>query len=342
MRVRFSLWVFPARLGASPACRSAVTVAALAALLLAPGALAQTAAPTLDLVVERAGRYVVEYGEKMSVVIGVERYAQWMQKEEFARPVVRTLVSEFALVRVKDDWLGFRDVFDVDGKPVSDHQDRLQKLFVELPANAVDQGRRIAEESARHNMGAIQRNFNVPTTALFFLHPTNQSRFKFKKVGEDRIDSIPVWKVRYEEIRKPTIIKTSAGNDMPVTGTMWVDPLEGRILKTHMQIVSEVHVGADHPGMVNDPGGFGALQKPPAPTSDAWAGSRRKSSASITVTYKQEPRLGALVPAEMLETYEGMTRSAFTGNESPTKINCRATYSDFRRFETSARVGVPK
>ena len=69
---------------------------------------------------------------------------------------------------------------------------------------------------------------------------------------------------------------------------------------------------------------------------------RVRSSASITVTYKEEPTLGMLVPDKMLETYEGPSVNAFTGNEEVNKINCSATYSDFKRFETSGRVVPPK
>jgi hypothetical protein len=51
--------------------------------------------------------------------------------------------------------------------------------------------------------------------------------------------------------------------------------------------------------------------------------------------------MGLLVPAEMLETYEAPAVNRFTGREEISRINCRATYSDFKRFETGARV-VPK
>jgi VWFA-related protein len=297
------------------------------------------AATTVGEIIERAGRYVAEYGQQMSLIIGVERYAQWMQNEDAPRPVSRQIVSEFALVRTKDDWDGFRDVYEVDGKPVADRQDRLLKLFTETPAVAAQQGRQIANESARYNMGSIQRNFNVPTTALFFVKADNQARFTFRKDGEDSIDGVAVWKVRYEETRKPTIIRTASGKDMPVHGTLWIDPVQGRVLKTHMEITSEAMLTADHGAMSNNPGGY--LGNAPA-AQTRWGDNRRvNTSASITVTYRQEPRWGLLVPAEMLETYEGPTRSAFTGNESVSKINCRATYSDFKRFETGGRV-VPK
>ena len=81
-----------------------------------------------------------------------------------------------------------------------------------------------------------------------------------------------------------------------------------------------------------------------AVTADRERGATRrvKTSASITVTYAFEPKLGILVPAEMLETYEAPMRSAFTGEDNMTKVNCRATYSDFKRFETSGRLVVPK
>jgi VWFA-related protein len=330
---------------AQPQPAAAPTVAAATPPATPPVAAATPAiaraapARTVEEAVERAGRYIVDYGGQMSLVIGIERYAQWMQREDFIRPVTRQLVSEFALVRVKDDWLGFRDVYEVDGKPVSDRQDRLEKLFLQSPSAAVDQGRQIAQESARYNMGAIQRNFNVPTTALFFLQPANLARFRFRKSGEDSIDGVPVWKVGYEETRKPTIIRTSAGKDMPLKGTMWIDPTDGRVLKTHMEIISEARLSGARPS--SDPGGFGDLQSSPQRRG---AGDVRRvnTSASITVTYRLEPKFGLLVPSVMLETYEGPTLSQFTGEESVTKINCRATYSDFKRFETSGRVVIPK
>ena len=48
------------------------------------------------------------------------------------------------------DFASFRDVFDVDGRPVRDRDQRLQKLFLSAPAaTAIDQAQRIADESAR-------------------------------------------------------------------------------------------------------------------------------------------------------------------------------------------------
>ncbi len=208
---------------------------------------AETPAANADELVERARGWLLKYAEELSIVIGVERYAQYMGGEGFSRAYGRQFVSEFALVRTKDDWLGFRDVFEIDGKPVPDRQDRLRKLFLDAPDSAVAQARRISDESARYNLGAIQRNFNVPTMALFFLHPTNAGRFQFRKDGEERIDGHHVWKIRYQETRAPTIIRTSAGKDMPVTGEFWIDANSGAVLKTHMQLEVEAAMGGPGP-----------------------------------------------------------------------------------------------
>jgi hypothetical protein len=61
------------------------------------------------------------------------------------------------------------------------------------------------------------------------------------------------------------------------------------------------------------------------------------SSASVTVTYREESRLGLLVPAEMLETYEGPRLNGMDNTIGTTKINCRATYSGFHRIEPRSR-----
>jgi len=100
---------------------------------------ASTSRPSAAELVQRARAYVVGYGAALSLVIGVERYRQWVENSESdpavridrVRPWTRETVSEFALVRITDDWLGYRDVFQVDGKTVNDRQDRLRQLFEE-------------------------------------------------------------------------------------------------------------------------------------------------------------------------------------------------------------------
>lgn len=291
----------------------------LAAALLAASAAAQTRSPRLSEVMKRVGSYVESYGRQMSVIVGTERYVQWSEgpKAE-AVPVTRQLVSEFALMRVEDDWIGFRDVHEVDGKPVGERQDRLRSLFLDSPANALAQLRRIADESARYNIGRVQRNINTPTMALTFVQGSHQARSKFRKENEGLLNTQSVWVIAYEEKQVPTIVRAPGGESRPATGTIWVDPAEGRVFRTHVEIVTELKQ----------------------------AGRRVRSTSSVTVDYGYDDRLGLLVPREMRESYVAPSVSgnadSSSGREELTRIGCRATYSDYRRFETSGRVVIPK
>jgi len=292
----------------------------------------------VDALVSRARRYVVDYGAELSLVIGVERYRQWVRNSDTPqmasdtgdRPQTRETLAEFALIRVQDDWLGYRDVFQVDGKPVANRQDRLQRLFVQSPGTAVEMGRKIADESARYNVGGLRRNFNIPTMALFFLHPTNASRFQFELAATDLLDGVRVARVRYRETLEPTIIRTATGKNLPVSGTFWIEPATGRVLKTALEVTSEARVNTV-------PTAIDRYSAPP-PLTDG----RIETFSRVTTSYRVEERLGLLVPTEMVEEYQGVTAIRGSGVDRITRINCRATYSDFKRFETGGRVVIQK
>ena len=307
--------------------RTAFRHAAVVTLLVGGGVAAEqpasSPAPARNVreLVARAGRSVVDYGEKMSLVVGLERYTQWMHGAGATQPKMRTLVSEFALVRAADDWVGFRDVLNVDGVAVEDRRDRLLTLLLNRSNDGLLQGRRIADESARYNLGAVQRNFNTPTMALFFLHPENQARFRYTKEGEDTVDGTRVWSVKYKETGRPTIVRTTTGRDVPASGMFWIDPASGRVFRTRMELRAEIEQSA----ALDNPGGSHAPVQ---------------ATVSITVGYKADARFGLLLPSEMRESYEVAPPSRTAGRETLTTINCVATYSDFRTFETFGKLIV--
>ena len=281
----------------------------------------QAPARNVRELVARAGRYVVEYGEKASLVVGVEHYTQEARGAVESPPERRVLVSEFALVRAADDWVGFRDVFEVDGAAVQDRQDRLLTVLLGPSRDRLLQGRRIAEESARYNLGSIRRNFNTPTMALLFLHPKNHERFHFTKTGEETVDGARVWVVGYKETGRPTIVRTPEGRDVPASGTFWIEPSTGRVVRTRMDLHTELAQPDDA-----DP-----------------AGDRRapvKTTVGVTVSYSPDARFGLLLPSEMRESYEAVPARRGATRDASTTITCVATYSNFRTFETSGRVIV--
>jgi hypothetical protein len=256
----------------------------------------------LDGVLQRAGRYVANYGEQASLIIAVEHYSQHYQNARLGEPSERNLVAELALVKTSDaiGWVGFRDVVAVDGKPIRDRQDRLMALF-RAGTRDIAEARRIAEESARFNIGPTRRNFNDPTAALFFFLPGNQARFAFTRKGTTTIDGVEAVEIDFKERSTPTFVRTSDGHDVASHGTFWVVPTDGTVVRTRL-IVS----------------GFAGIG----------------SSARIEATFGRNERLGMWVPVTMTERCEGIPRSS-NRFANAASVTATATYGDFKRFQTS-------
>jgi hypothetical protein len=271
---------------------------------------------TLKRVVERLGRYVADYGERMSVLVGVEHYEQQIA-DTGAR---RSLVSEIAFIPTRGDWLAYRDVFEVDGQKIEGRTGRLQRLLLDWPQDGFDRARQIADESARYNLGDIQRNFNTPTMCLFAMRPANIERFKFKKAGEEQAGEHALWKVRFEEKDRPTIVRSPTGKSLPLTGYVWVRPSDGAVFKTEMEIKADV--ARPRPGSVS-----GTEEAP--------------VYAHVSVDYDLDSRLNTILPARMQDVYAGVA-SGRAGARAMSRVEGVASYSDFKRFETSSRLIISK
>lgn len=247
-------------------------------------------APALKDVLKSAAAYVDRFHQQLSRIVSEETYAQTVVNTRLTDSMLllpsRTLRSDLILVRSaeEDRFVELRDVFEVDGKPVRDRQARLERL---LGANSPAAGSQIAaiiRESARYNVGTIQRNVNTPLLALMFLQDNYQDRFTFRhltgeapvfKESRDReFNDAPVfrvstemWTIGYQERKNATVIRTPSGGNLPARGRFWIDPSTGAVL------ISEMIV--DGAGVI----------------------------ATITVSYQSEPLMGFLVPIEMRESY---------------------------------------
>jgi len=275
-------------------------------ILLARANAADTV-PTLETVLQRAAEYVTAFHRKLSRIVAEERYTQrsetiWSGKRSgTTKRAERVLLSDLLLVKPAgaDDWLQYRDVFEVDGERVRDRAERLPDLLADRSLSAAAQVERIRRESARYNLGSIERDVNVPVLAMRFLSPENQPRFAFKRAadrstaaasiapdvaGAFRVTA-EVWAVDYEEVRKPTLIRTLRNKDLPAHGRFWIEPDTGRVLLTELR-----------------------------------AGDK-SVRGTIDVSYQSEPLMGLLVPIEMREEYFDRSGAHITGV---------ATYGRFR------------
>jgi hypothetical protein len=180
--------------------------------------------------------YVAGYGEDAALFVGAERYDQRIELGPGAlRPHV--LKSEFALVRTGDavGWTGYRDVVEADGRQVADRRDRLQALLTGA-GDPRAEVRRIADESARFNVGPVMRNFNLPTTGLFFFHPARVGRFTFRSKGMKKVEGTPALQLEFVETARPTLVMKRDGTDVPVEGSVWVVPEDGTVVRTRVRL----------------------------------------------------------------------------------------------------------
>ena len=288
-----------------------------AALLLGLPAAAYAQEPALIEVLARAGEYVTRFSETLSGAVAEERYDQFTTiptARGFSRfpndggeRIRRRLRSDYLLVRPigADRYYGFRDVFEVDGRPVRDREERLSKLFLSPSASSDAQIQGILSDSARYNIGDVRRNFNVPTLALLFLASEYRPRFRYERAAADGPglglerpeEGGEQWVVAYREEWPTTLIRGRGRSNLPAAGRFWIEAATGRVLASELNVEDS------------------------------------ELSAVIAVRYAVDARLGHLVPAEMRERYEN--------HRQGTRVDGTATYSGFRRFQVQVTESEP-
>ncbi|HJU41877.1 MAG TPA: hypothetical protein VJ691_03650 [Vicinamibacterales bacterium] len=252
-------------------------------------------------VLARIASYVSAYQKQLIGIVAEEHYRQNVvnisrggrQSRQF-----RELRSDLLLVKLPDEeyWLQFRDVFEVDRKPVRDRDERLYKLFLTPTADARKQAETIQQESSRHNIGPVFRTINMPITALLFFEESHQRNLQIERLVannprrfEPLAQAEHVWRLGFTEVGRPTMVRGAGGKDIPSHGEIWVDSTTGRILQT--QLISE----------------DGAI-----------------IIADIHVNYGAAPGFTLLLPVAMREHYRVRVTES--------RIEGRAAYSKFRQF----------
>jgi hypothetical protein len=239
--------------------------------------------PELDVVLARVARYVDTYLAELGSVVAEENYHQILRRGTTVLQTRRTK-ADLLLLRADKDWIPFRDVFEVDGKPVRDREDRLRKLFLENPGQALAEGRRITEEGSRYNVGLVQRTINTPNVALSFFQSALLPAFRFERRGTDTVDGERVWRIDYTETGRPTQVKRgTTGEDLPSAGSIWVEPASGRIVRTLLKngdAGTAVEVSVRY--QPNDAIG---LWTPVRMEERYWSASGRRDTISSDATY---------------------------------------------------------
>jgi hypothetical protein len=279
--------------------------------------------PAVETIMARAGGYVSRFVEAFSNVVAAERYVQEVATEaplptamsgsRVAVTLARTrrdLRSDFLLLRAGGplEWRPFRDVFEVDGRTIRDRDDRLATLFLNPSPTAIEQAARIAQESARYNIGLAGRTVNTPILSLLFLQSHIQPRFRFELDRREAGVGPNVWRVAYTEVVVPTLIRGIAANDdrdLPSSGHYWIDTQTGRVARAELRL------------------------------------STATVTAAIVTNFRDDARFGIAVPVEMREQYQIAENPQ---RRQPARtVSGLARYDEFRRFDvhTDATLAAP-
>ena len=265
-------------------------------------------APTAEDVRDRLDAYLTRYQVELSTLVADERMSQHIGPTTSAnrrgfgeRSESRLLESEVAFVGLPGDagWLGFRRVVTVNGKALKDAGPPLAQLL-NGGYDDRDQAHLLLEQSASQNLGA-PRTTNLPNLPLELLHPRNRHRFGYRHDGYEKIRNIRTVRLVLNEQSTPTIIQRPEGGDMNSQVTAWVEQTTGRLIRAEVR-TSDVRIGV--------------LQ----------------FSNVVWVDFKDDAKLGLLVPAEMREEF--FVERYKSGNGS-------AKYTNYRKFQTVGRL-VPQ
>lgn len=293
-------------------------ITALWLLTLALGGVSRVNAaqePTLGQVLARTTEYVEELTTQLSGMVMEERYEQRSRGSATggfggagrdARER-RALRSDYLLFQPEgaERHYGFRDVFEVDGRHVRDREERLTRLFLDPSVTSETQVRGILTESARYNIGDVERSINTPTLALLFLRPAYKPRFKFERVTDtspglgvdEPEEAADVWVLAYQEAWPRTVLRAGDGGNLPAQGRFWIESETGRVLVSEL-IFEDSTV-----------------------------------DAIVTVKYALDEEMGHLVPVEMRERYGNRRRGS--------RVDGVASYSHFRRFQVEVEEAAP-
>lgn len=266
---------------------------------------------TLEDVLTTAADYVGRYEAELGAMIADERYDQKMSVPR-RRDARQRLDSHFLFLRLPgtNEWLGFRDVYALNGRQVRPRDDRLAALLIDPTADVSKRARAIVGGSSKYNLGRQDHTVNVPPLVLDWVTERVRPRLAFSKLGEERIRGVHTWRIGFKEISRPTLVRTPQGEDALSEGSYWIEPVAGRILET--ELISHVDIGPD------------ARFEPVAR-----ALAVRSVTSTVRVSYRPDARLSVLVPVEMREKLEVPPYGTAEGT---------AKYTNFRRFEATARI----
>lgn len=273
--------------------------------------------PSLETLLAAVRGYLIEYQHELSYVIADEAGTQRILRQipgVPGTPSSRNTKAEihFRVVPELGAWMAIRDVTAVDGVPVEKRAD----LRAELEKRGLaDVASDVKTYNSRFNIGRITRNFNEPTLALGLLDESRADTLTFTIRSRRTERGTRLVTLGFKEVPgdNPFVVDLQRGQ-APADGEIVLEEATGRIRRTRLRV---------------------AFETGPA-------------EAVLTTIYTRDDKLDLWVPSEFRETYEdgieGRSGSWLAGGRdnavatSFESIYCESKYSNFRRFQATARI----
>lgn len=210
--------------------RSAAVACAIA-LTFAAGARADD--ERLGQLLAAVARYVESYEPQLSTMVAEEDYHQEIRRRRDGEE--QRTVSDFLFLKLPGavNWVGFRDVYSVDGEPLREPQDRFREIL-QGGGDVAKQAAELAAESARFNIGSVVRSINVPTLVLGWLASEPQRRFEFELEGHKTVAGVRCRVVAFRERETPTLIRGRDDTNVPSFGSFCASS-DGRVWRTELR-----------------------------------------------------------------------------------------------------------
>ncbi len=264
-------------------------------------------APTADAVRDRLDAYLIGYEHDLGAIVATESLTQRVDevRDSSARLVRR---GESRKLTAEIAFVGLPGESGLQGfRRVT----KVDGRAVDAPgASMTDLLQTLAPADAAARLLqqsgrhnlGMRRTTNVPSLPLELLHPRHRPRFTHHVHGRERVRNVPTTVLVADETVRPTIVRTAEDHDSPSRLTAWVDD-RGRLLRAEVRLLGT-------------------------------ASSTRYFEPRVRVEFRDHAALGLLVPVEMREEFWSEAHRRGGVGE--------ARYSDFRRFQTSARILPPQ
>jgi len=268
---------------------------------VAPGA-ASIQQSRLDLseqaLVRAASKYVAAYEKDFAFLIADEDYIQVRLDTRGRQLQSRRLRSELFLTYLPADGEWIA-VRDVIDVDGVEIKDR-EDLRALLARREEVRGitARLVERNAQYNIGRVTRNFNEPTLPLLLLESKRLSLVKFDRRQIARDGDATLVTLAYEERDRPMLVTSLTEGPLPAKGEILLEAGTGVIRRTTFEL------------------------------------ARGKVDVRLVTTYEKNEKIGLWLPSVFTERYETKGVPA----EFREVIGCEAKYTNYRRFEVTAKI----